>query len=241
MSVPEEVLAAADLSISFSDAHGARVEIATGMSFSLLGGGSVCLVGRSGSGKTSILRVLAGLAAPQGGTVKWWGQDISTLTESDRRDLRRARFGYVDQAATLVADLSALENVLLPVLPDGTKAVKEHEGRAHDLLRAFGLRDRAGSRPTMLSGGERQRVSIARALLNAPDILIVDEPTASLDAAWADETIRLLLEYQQDGCALLLASHDEAVVAASRRIIRIEPERSASQVRHGQHQLPSNA
>jgi ABC-type lipoprotein export system ATPase subunit len=233
----EDVLTVRGLDIFFNDAQGTRVDIASDLNLNVHDRSSLCLVGRSGSGKTSILRVIAGLAEPLAGTITWWGQDISTMSERERRSLRRNRIGYVDQAATLVSDLSALENVLLPVVPDGPKVVKRHEERARDLLRAFGLEARGGNRPPTLSGGERQRVAIARALLNAPDLLIVDEPTASLDATWADEIIRSLIEYQHDGCALLLASHDEAVIAASDTIIRVEPDRGVAALRVGQHQL----
>ncbi len=237
MTTTEIALEVKGVDIYFTDTQGAKVEIAMNMNFTLSQGGSLCFVGRSGSGKTSILRVIAGLVRPQAGKLSWWGEDLTKLTDNERRNIRRKRIGYVDQAATLVPDLSALENVLLPVVPDGSKVVREREDRAHDLLRAFGLEGRAFNRPSTLSGGEKQRVAIARALVNAPDLLIVDEPTASLDVAWADEIIRLLGEYQHDGCAILVASHDEAVVSASDAVIQVEPDRGRTSARVGQHEL----
>lgn len=213
------------LGIHFIDSVGARIDIASDMSFSVAERGSLCLVGRSGSGKTSILRAVAGLAAPNSGSISWWGRNVGAMSEDERRDIRRKRIGYVDQAATLVSDLSALENILLPVVPDGRRAVKEHEQHAMDLLRAFGLDGRAGSRPSTLSGGEKQRVSIARALLNHPALLIVDEPTASLDAGWADQIIGALAEYQREGAAVVIASHDPAVISACDSLVRVEPDR----------------
>jgi ABC-type lipoprotein export system ATPase subunit len=233
---PELSLAVNGLGISFTDNLGARIEIADNMTFGIAPGESLCLVGRSGSGKTSILRAVAGLSQPQAGVISWWGTELAELSEKQRRSTRRDRIGYVDQAASLVPDLSAIENVLLPVLPDGAAAVRAREVRAADLLRAFGLEGRTGNRPVTLSGGERQRVAIARALINDPDLLIVDEPTASLDAAWADEIIRMLVEQQRSGCALLLASHDEAVIAASGQVIRVEHARDVA-ARAGNHQL----
>jgi putative ABC transport system ATP-binding protein len=221
MNSNDPVLEVAGLTLFFTDLAGARIDIISDLDFTLSRGGSLCLVGRSGSGKTSILRAVAGLASPQGGTISWWNRDISTMTEDDRRSARRRRIGYVEQAATLVGDLSALENVLLPVIPDGARAVRRHEQRARTLLRVLGLENRASHRPRTLSGGERQRVAIARALVTSPDLLIVDEPTASLDAAWAHEVIRLLAETQRSGCALLVASHDGAVAEAAAAVVRI--------------------
>lgn len=186
-------------------------------------GSLVCVAGRSGSGKTSILRVAAGLTSPTAGTVRWWGTDIATLPDADVRQLRRRRIGYADQAASTVPELSALENVLLPSLPDGRSAVRQRRTRALNLLDVLGLASRAGHRPAALSGGERGRVVLARAMLMQPEVLIADEPTAGLDRATADHIINLLRDRAREG-AVLVASHDPHVIEAAADVITVEDE-----------------
>jgi len=213
------------ITVSFPASDGEQpLTIIDDLSFELRSGSSICLAGRSGSGKTSILRVAAAIANPTRGTVRWWGDDVATLDENTIRDLRRTRIGYVDQSSTLVDELTVLENVLLPVLPDGASAVRDATERASGLLDALGLSARADRRSNLLSGGERQRAALSRALLLDPAVLIVDEPTASLDRRWADEVIGVLDEYKRTGGSVLVASHDSAVVAAAGEVVHIEQE-----------------
>jgi len=179
-----------------------------------LGAGSVhCLAGRSGSGKTSILRVAAGLVRPTAGDVLWNGTALSTLRDDAITDLRRTHVGYLDQGGVLVAGLSALENVLLPAVPG--RRVRALEARGRELLERLGVGERASHRPERLSVGERQRVALARALLLEPPVLMVDEPTASLDRESADGVIALLDGLAAEGIAVLVASHDEHLIAAA--------------------------
>ena len=179
-----------------------------------LGPGTMhCLAGRSGSGKTSILRVAAGLVRPTAGEVMWSGQPLSGLRDEAITDLRRTHLGYLDQGGVLVGGLTALENALLPAVPG--RSVRAHEARARDLLDRLGVGGRAAHRPDQLSVGERQRVALARALLLEPAVLMVDEPTASLDLETADGVIALLDGLARDGIAVLVASHDEHLIAAA--------------------------
>lgn len=172
-----------------------------------------CLAGRSGSGKTSILRVAAGLVPPASGSVTWEGLEITGLSDDVVTARRRTHVGYLDQRGNLVPGLTALENVLLPAVPD--RRTRELSRSARDILHRLGVGPRATHYPDRLSGGERQRVAFARALLLGPAVIMADEPTASLDRATADQLITLLRSLADDGIAVLVASHDEHLIAAS--------------------------
>jgi len=212
-----------EIGISFFDqARAATVEVVSGLSLDAQGGAMWCIAGRSGSGKTSILRVAAGLSAPNDGEVRWDGEPLGDLDSDRLAERRRASLGYLDQGSQLVDDLTAIENVLIPVLPDGRRAVRERQERARQLLERFGIADRMEHLPRALSGGERQRVALSRALVTSPGILIVDEPTASLDRFWADEVIATLREHVQDGGLVLVASHDSAVMAGADHVLSLD-------------------
>jgi ABC-type lipoprotein export system ATPase subunit len=178
------------------------------------------LAGRSGSGKTSLLRVAAGLVPPTAGVVSWGGDPLTGLTD-DQVTARRGRaLGYLDQAGALVPGLTAIENVLLPAVPD--RAVRAHTRTARDLLHRVGVGERMHSRPDQLSGGERQRVALARALLRRPAAVLADEPTAGLDRASADVVIALLRNLTAEGVAVLVASHDPSLVAAGDAVTTLD-------------------
>lgn len=189
------------------------IEIVAGYQLSLQGGRMHCLAGRSGSGKTSILRVAAGLVRPTEGDVLWQGDSLARLRDDTITERRRALIGYLDQGGALIGGLTALENALLPAVPD--RRTRELADRARELLERLGVGRRAGHRPDQLSVGERQRVALARALLLEPAVLMVDEPTASLDRGNADAVIELLRSLTADGIAVLVAAHDEHLVAAA--------------------------
>lgn len=172
-----------------------------------------CLAGRSGSGKTSILRVAAGLVPPAAGSVRWEGLEITGLADDVITTRRRQHVGYLDQRGNLVPGLTALENVLLPAVPD--RRTRELARPARDILHRLGVGARATHYPDRLSGGERQRVAFARALLLGPAVIMADEPTASLDRVTADRLIDLLRALADDGMAVLVASHDERLIAAA--------------------------
>jgi ABC-type lipoprotein export system ATPase subunit len=172
-----------------------------------------CLAGRSGSGKTSILRVAAGLVPPARGTVLWEGREITGLADDVVTTRRRTHIGYLDQRGTLVPGLTALENVLLPAVPDRRSRALSRSAR--DILNRLGVGERATHFPDRLSGGERQRVAFARALLLGPAVIMADEPTASLDRESADQLIVLLRELAADGIAIIVASHDPNLIDAA--------------------------
>ncbi len=172
-----------------------------------------CLAGRSGSGKTSILRVAAGLMQPTSGDVIWAGTSLSGAKDDDITTRRRETVGYLDQGGVLVHGLTALENVLLPTVPTRQSKALVHRGT--ELLNRLGVADRAGNYPEKLSGGERQRVALARALLLKPGIVMADEPTASLDRASADSVIQLLRSLADEGIVVLVAAHDQHLIDAA--------------------------
>ncbi len=189
------------------------LDIVDGYSLEVDAGQLHCVAGRSGSGKTSILRVAAGLSRPTAGSVRWQGELLDGLSDDRVTALRRERVGYLDQGGALVEGMSAIENVLLPAVPD--RRVRQLRSRAESLLQELGVADRAGHKPNKLSGGERQRVALARALLLEPGTVMADEPTASLDRATADGVIGLLRALADRGVAVLVASHDPHLIDAA--------------------------
>jgi putative ABC transport system ATP-binding protein len=191
------------------------------VTLSIGAGEFVALQGPSGSGKTTLLNLLGLLDRPDEGTVSIGGADAGTLSEDDRSDLRRDRFGFVFQTFNLIAVLSAEENVAYPMALAGVDAAGRR-ARARELLDAVGLSDKVGVRPDLLSGGQRQRVAIARALANRPAVVFADEPTANLDSHTAEEILDLMREISDtSGVAFLFATHDPRVVARARRVITL--------------------
>jgi len=172
------------------------------------------LRGPSGSGKTTLLTVVGCLARPTSGRVRLNDEDISGLPERFLTDIRRKTFGFVFQQFNLIKGLSALENVMLPAYPLGLDW-RTLKNRAQDLLENLRLAHRRDARVEWLSGGEQQRVAICRALINDPQVVIADEPTANLDTALAKEFMGILEMLKAQGKTVLLTSHDPLVVESA--------------------------
>ncbi|HEX2331840.1 MAG TPA: ABC transporter ATP-binding protein [Burkholderiales bacterium] len=182
-------------------------------------GEAVAVVGASGSGKSTLLAILAGLDTPTSGTVELDGQDIFSMDEDMRAELRGRTVGFVFQSFQLLPSLTALENVMLP-LELGNDAAAE--SRAKDMLVRVGLGERLHHYPKHLSGGEQQRVALARAFVVRPKLLLADEPTGSLDADSGAEVIKLLFEMNREyGTTLVMVTHDESLAARCSRIVRL--------------------
>ena len=223
----EPLLSAEDVSKSYR-LGAARVEAVRGVSLTIDRGEFVALQGPSGSGKTTLLNLLGLLDLPDRGRVRVGSEDSSDLSENERSDLRRDRFGFVFQTFNLIPVLTAEENVAYPMVL-GERPAAERRQRAGALLESVGLADKAGVRPDLLSGGQRQRVAIARALANGPDVVFADEPTANLDSHTTEEILDLMRrESDQRGVAFLFATHDPRVVSRARRVIALHDGRIES-------------
>jgi putative ABC transport system ATP-binding protein len=182
-----------------------------GVSMRVDAGEVVVVTGPSGSGKTTLLGVLGGMLLPSAGEVRIEGESVSRLRDRHRAEVRRRKVGYLFQDLALVAGMTALENVQLPMTPDG---IDDRSSRAValDRLRQFGVEGRALDRVDGLSGGERQRVALARALVRSPSAILLDEPTAHLDATLARRLFDDLVALASRGAALVLSSHDPRVL-----------------------------
>jgi ABC-type lipoprotein export system ATPase subunit len=209
-----------DVDVSFPRPGQTPLVIVTDFQLCLPAGQLHCLAGRSGSGKTSLLRVAVALAAPAKGSVYWHGRRVDDLTGDELAGARRGHMSYVDQGATVIEQLTVLDNVLLPAVPDGID--RAAEDRARELLELFGLQPRTSAAAGTLSGGERQRLALARALLLRPGLIAVDEPTASLDRATADLVIDALRLVVAEGAAVLAASHDQGLIDVADTTTRLD-------------------
>ncbi|MDP2005457.1 MAG: ABC transporter ATP-binding protein [Rubrivivax sp.] len=184
---------------------------------------SVAIVGASGSGKSTLLSILAGLDVPTSGTVIVAGTDLFKLDEDARAALRAQQMGFVFQSFQLLGNLTALENVMLPL-----ELMGRHDARAAatEILKRVGLGERLLHYPKVLSGGEQQRVALARAFVVRPALLLADEPTGSLDFATGERVMQLMFELNQEaGTTLVLVTHDRAIAARCDRQLVIEAGR----------------
>ncbi|NOZ77279.1 MAG: ABC transporter ATP-binding protein [Euryarchaeota archaeon] len=181
-----------------------------GVSLEVGEGECAVLMGPSGSGKTSLLSIIGCTSRPTEGRVFIAGKEVSKLPEKFLTLHRREHIGFIFQQLNLVGDLTALENVVLPLYPLGV-AWDEMRGRGRELLERLGLEKRVDYRVRELSGGEQQRVAIARALINDPGIIIADEPTAHLDTALSREFLRIMGGFKDEGRTIVFATHDPLV------------------------------
>ena len=201
------------ITVTYTRGDGEPLTIVEDFNLTIPAGTIHCLAGRSGSGKTTLLRVAVATLTPDTGTVAWAGTRLDALDPDQLAAARRNHMAYVDQGATVIEELTVLDNALLPAIPIGL--TPDLEERAHALLAALGLGTRTRQRARTLSGGERQRLAIARALLLQPTAIALDEPTASLDRTAAATVIDALHEAAASGAAVLVASHDPAVIDAA--------------------------
>ncbi|MEP7283308.1 MAG: ABC transporter ATP-binding protein [Rubrivivax sp.] len=193
------------------------------ISFSLAAKESVAIVGASGSGKSTLLAIVAGLDVPTGGRVRLAGTDVFALDEDARAALRARQLGFVFQSFQLLANLTALENVMLPLELQGRPDAR---ALALEMLRRVGLGERLGHYPRVLSGGEQQRVALARAFVVRPAVLLADEPTGSLDFATGATVMALMFDLNREvGTTLVLVTHDRAIADRCHRQLRLEAGR----------------
>jgi lipoprotein-releasing system ATP-binding protein len=199
-----------------------RVDVLAGASADIQAGQAVALVGPSGAGKSTLLHIAGLLETPDAGRVIVNGRDCSGMNDKERTRVRRVEMGFVYQFHQLLPEFSALENVVMPQLIAG-KSRKEAGVRARELLTALGLAARVDHRPAELSGGEQQRTAIARALANAPRLIVADEPTGNLDPHTAGHVFDALIQLiHTTGVAALIATHNLELAGRMDRILRME-------------------
>lgn len=218
MTEPE--LQLVELGAVFPSGDGPPIEVLRNVNLAVGAGELVAVVGRSGSGKTTLLNIAGALMRPTEGRVDWQGTDITSLSPAEISRLRRLLIGYVFQGAGLLPQLTAQENVALPGF-HGT-SVQNGYDRSVELLRMFELGTRVKHFPAELSAGEQQRVGFARALFTGAPILLIDEPTASLDRQTADQVVAHMQRLAAAGKALLVATHDPGVIGVATRIFELE-------------------
>jgi putative ABC transport system ATP-binding protein len=197
-----------------------QVEALRGIDLAVKKGEFVAIVGPSGSGKSTLLNLLGCLDTPSGGEYRLSGEAVAGLDRDHLADIRNRRVGFVFQNFNLLPQLSALENVEMPMLFGGIGR-KERRQRARQRLDEVGLGDRVEHKPTELSGGQMQRVAIARALAMEPDIVLADEPTGNLDTGSGSDVMGALQELWKKGATLVVVTHDKALAQRANRVIEI--------------------
>ncbi|HEY3202114.1 MAG TPA: ABC transporter ATP-binding protein [Thermoanaerobaculia bacterium] len=184
----------------------------------------VAIVGPSGSGKSTLMNLIGCLDAPTAGRYRLGGEDVSKFSRDELADVRNRRVGFVFQGFNLLPQISAFENVELPLLFGGVPPRKRRE-RAEALLTRVGLGDRMEHKPTELSGGQMQRVAIARALAMQPDVVLADEPTGNLDSSAGGDIMQLFTELWEQGSTLVVITHDKSLARRANRIVEIHDGR----------------
>jgi len=216
------IIAVSGLSKQVADSSG-TLTILHDINFALQAQQSAAIVGASGSGKSTLLAIIAGLDTPTAGSVHLAGADLFSLDEDARAELRSHKVGFVFQSFQLLGNLTALENVMLPLELMGRVDARAH---ATEMLRRVGLGERLSHYPKVLSGGEQQRVALARAFVVRPAVLLADEPTGSLDFATGENVMALMFELNREaGTTLVLVTHDNSIAARCDRQLHIEAGR----------------
>ena len=203
------------------------VKALRGVSMRIEDGECLSIMGPSGSGKSTLLNILGALDKPTSGTVFFDGIDLARVDESVLYQLRRKKVGFVFQSFNLISTLSALENVLIPIVPTNIPSEKGYR-RAKELLETVGLGGRILHKPSEMSGGEQQRVAMARALINNPKLILADEPTGNVDSKTGVEIMRLLKDLNENmGTTLVIVTHDPEISKTTGRTIRLRDGRIA--------------
>ncbi|MEO8195211.1 MAG: ABC transporter ATP-binding protein [Thermoanaerobaculia bacterium] len=206
------------------DTGAVKVEALKGIELKVEAGEFVAIVGPSGSGKSTLLNIVGCLDTPSGGSYRLDGEEVAELDVDELADIRNRKVGFVFQSFNLLPQITAYENVELPLLFHGDGA-RERQARVELLFEQVGLADRMHHRPTELSGGQMQRVAIARALACEPALVLADEPTGNLDSSSGKDIMSLFEDLAAKGHTLVLITHDNALAKRTRRIVQIQDGR----------------
>jgi putative ABC transport system ATP-binding protein len=221
----DSIIAVEHVHKSVTDSTG-TLDILRDIHFSIAPKDTAAIVGASGSGKSTLLSIIAGLDTPSSGTVRLAGQDLFAIDEDARAAWRAQKVGFVFQSFQLLGNLTALENVMLPLELAGRKDART---AATEMLQRVGLAERLTHYPKVMSGGEQQRVALARAFVVQPAVLLADEPTGSLDHATGDKVMQLMFDLNAElGTTLVLVTHDRAIAQRCAQRITIEAGQIAS-------------
>ena len=214
------MISAIDITKTYTGQDGTITALG-GVSFKVRKGDFIAVIGRSGTGKSTLLGVTGGLLKPSSGEVFLDGQSIWNLDEQSRAQVRAQKIGFVFQNASVISSLTVLENVVLPqiFLPKPTTA---NISRAMNLIESVGLAGRANAYPDQLSGGEKRRVAIASALMNAPALLLADEPTGDLDSQTESEIMSLFSNLWQNGTTIMMVTHNQQLANYANRIFKMD-------------------
>lgn len=197
-----------------------KVKALRGSELDIEEGEFVAIMGPSGSGKSTLMNMIGALDVPSSGKVEVGGENVSELTENELALLRSEKVGFVFQQFNLISSMTSLENVALPMMFRNVQKA-ERRKRAGEILEKVGLGERKDFRPTELSGGQRQRVSVARALVNDPEIILADEPTGNLDTKTGTKIMELLEELNDEGKTIIMVTHDPNDAEYADRIVKI--------------------
>lgn len=206
----EEIIRTEEVTKYYNKGRANEVLAVSGVSIGILRGDFAVLKGPSGSGKTTLLSLIGCMTRPTSGSITVEGRDISHLPERFLTDIRRKTFGFIFQQFHLIKGMNVLQNVMMPLYPTDRR-LADLEARAEEILRGLGMLKRRDFPVQDLSGGEQQRTAIARALMNDPDMILADEPTAHLDTALSNEFMGIMKDCQTRGKTVIIASHDPVV------------------------------
>ncbi len=197
------------------------------VSLQIFRGEFVAVIGQSGSGKSTFMNMLGCLDVPTSGSYYLNGKDVAGLSDDELSEIRNREIGFIFQGFNLIPNLTALENVELPLIYRNVPAAKRHELSVTS-LKKVGLENRMDHKPSEMSGGQQQRVAIARALAAAPPVILADEPTGNLDSASSKEIMQILRDLHDEGRTVILITHDNKIAASAKRVIRIMDGRIVS-------------